>query len=107
LMCLGSLSLHPDSSMRRAIRFSLSLLPAALLAVYAGWTQWQPQSHYLSDLRSSVTLNYGTPGPRGNLLGIQPELFSTDYQSSQHLYLKLAAYLEKLVMKACSMRAAS
>ena len=81
--------------MRRALRLCLSLLPLALLATYASWTQWQPQSHYLSDLRSSVTLNHGTPGSRGNLLGIQPELFSTDYQSSQHLYRKLAAHLEK------------
>ena len=81
--------------MRRALRLCLSLLPLALLATYASWIQWQPQSHYLSDLRSSVTLNHGTPGSRGNLLGIQPELFSTDYQSSQHLYRKLAAHLEK------------
>lgn len=81
--------------MRRALRQCLSLLPLALLGTYTGWTQWQPQSHYLSDLRSSVTLNHGTPGSRGNLLGIQPELFSADYQSSQHLYRKLAAHLEK------------
>lgn len=81
--------------MRRPFHLCLSFLLAALLAAYAGWTQWRPQSHYLSDLRSSVTLNHGTPGTRGNLLGIQPELFRADYQSSQHLYLKLAAYLEK------------
>ena len=42
-----------------------------------------------------MALNLGQPGERGNLLGIQPELFAADYQSVERLRLKLAAYLEK------------
>lgn len=71
----------------------LSLTLAVALGAYAVWTQDRPAGHYLSDLRIQVALDEGVRAGHGNLLGIQPELFATDYQSLQSLHRKLAAYL--------------
>ncbi|WP_374980310.1 carbon-nitrogen hydrolase family protein [Pseudomonas solani] len=81
--------------MRKLLIVLASALFAGVLVSYAIWTDERPVGHYLSDLRSEVALNLGEPGERGNLLGIQPELFAADYQSVDRLRLKLAAYLEK------------
>ncbi|MGH8433609.1 MAG: nitrilase-related carbon-nitrogen hydrolase [Pseudomonas sp.] len=81
--------------MRKLLSFAAITLLIAAISAYAVWTEWRPRGHYLSDLRSQIALNQGQPGERGNLLGIQPELFSGDYQSVDLLHLKLAAYLEK------------
>lgn len=81
--------------MRKLLSLAVVLLFIAALSGYAVWTQQRPVGHYLSDLRSQIVLNQGEPGTRGNLLGIQPELFPGDYQSVERLRLKLAAYLEK------------
>ncbi|MGQ7957340.1 carbon-nitrogen hydrolase family protein [Pseudomonas sp. SP16.1] len=78
--------------------FIVSLVFLALLGglgSYAYWCEQRPAGHYLSDLRSQVALDLGQPGPRGNLLGIQPELFAADYRSLDRLRLKLAAYLDR------------
>ena len=80
--------------MRLLITLLLAFALLAGLGSYAQWIEQRPSSHYLSDLRSQVALDIGEPGPRGNLLGIQPELFPADYQSLAHLRLKLAAYLD-------------
>jgi predicted amidohydrolase len=80
--------------MHRLIKYLLLTLIVATLGGYAVWSQYRPEGHYLSDLRSTLTLNQGEPSARGNLLGIQPELFALDYQSSARLRLKLAAYLD-------------
>ncbi len=80
--------------MRLLITLLLSLVLLTALGSYAHWIEQRPSSHYLSDLRSQVALDIGQPGPRGNLLGIQPELFAADYQSLARLRLKLAAYLD-------------
>lgn len=80
--------------MRLLITLLLSLALLAGLGSYAHWIEQRPSGHYLSDLRSQVALDLGQPGPRGNLLGIQPELFAADYQSLGRLRLKLAAYLD-------------
>ena len=77
------------------LRYSLTVTALGLLGAYALWTDWRPDAHYLSDLRSEVALNQGQPGERGNLLGIQPEMFSGDYHSTELLRLKLGAYLHK------------
>ncbi|MFO5759905.1 hypothetical protein ACLBQR_31600, partial [Klebsiella pneumoniae] len=61
---------------------------------YAGWAEHRPVGHYLSDLRSQVSAVQGQPGERGNLLAVQPELFTPDYQSAERLQLKFHAYLE-------------
>jgi len=71
------------------------LILVTLFAAYAGWAERRPVGHYLSDLRSQVVLNQGAPSERGNLLGVQPELYAADYQNVERLRLKLAAYLEK------------
>ena len=71
------------------------LLVVALLIAYAAWIQWRPASHFLSDLRSSLAFSQGSDQGRGNLLGIQPELYRADYRSALHLHRKLAAYLDK------------
>lgn len=81
--------------MRKLLSLAVITLLIAAISVYAVWTGLRPSGHYLSDLRSQVALNQGQPSERGNLLGIQPELFSGDYQSVELLHLKLAAYLEK------------
>ncbi|MBF7729293.1 nitrilase-related carbon-nitrogen hydrolase [Pseudomonas sp. N040] len=81
--------------MRKAVKYLFSSLLLAAVAGYAGWTQYRPESLFLSDLRSEVALDLGVPGERGNLLGIQPELFANDYRSAEQLRLKLSAYLDK------------
>ena len=70
-------------------------LPGALCDYLRGNPEGRPVGHYLSDLRSQVVLNQGAPSARGNLLGVQPELYAPDYQNVERLRLKLAAYLEK------------
>lgn len=81
--------------MRKLLYTFACALLAGLLVAYSLWTDQRPVGHYLSDLRSEVAVNQGQPGERGNLLGIQPELFAADYQSVERLRLKLAAYLGK------------
>ncbi|WP_460135367.1 carbon-nitrogen hydrolase family protein [Pseudomonas sp. S1_E04] len=81
--------------MRKLLAFTITLALVAAIASYLVWTQERPVAHYLSDLRITLAVNEGQPADRGNLLGIQPELFPADYQSLERLHLKLAAYLQK------------
>ncbi len=80
--------------MRKFLYLLFSLALIAALITYALWTTDRPAGRYLSDLRISLAVDQGTPADRGNLLGIQPELFPTDYQSPERLHRKLAAYLQ-------------
>ncbi|MBD8572611.1 MULTISPECIES: carbon-nitrogen hydrolase family protein [Pseudomonas syringae group] len=81
--------------MRKFFATCLILVSLASLVSYALWTEQRPMGHYLSDLRIRLAINEGQPGERGNLLGIEPELFPTDYQDLSHLHRKLAAYLQQ------------
>ncbi|CAH0251887.1 putative amidohydrolase [Pseudomonas frederiksbergensis] len=81
--------------MRKLLYLTLSMALIAVLTTYAMWAADRPVGHYLSDLRINLAVDQGTPADRGNLLGIQPELFPTDYQSPERLHRKLAAYLQK------------
>ncbi|WP_458377678.1 nitrilase-related carbon-nitrogen hydrolase [Pseudomonas fluorescens] len=81
--------------MRKLLYLSFSLALIAVLTTYAMWAADRPVGHYLSDLRINLAIDQGLPADRGNLLGIQPELFPTDYQSPERLHRKLAAYLQK------------
>lgn len=81
--------------MRKLLTSLFILLLVSCTAAYALWTGKRPVSYYLSDLRIQTDINQGQPGARGNLLGIQPELFPADYQSVQRLHLKLAGYLRR------------
>lgn len=81
--------------MRKFLLFSLLVLLLATLAGYGVWTQQRSSGHYLSDLRIRLTVNQGVAGGHGNLLGLQPELFPNDYQSTSRLHRKLAAYLQQ------------
>ena len=81
--------------MRKLLYLFFSMAIVAALTTYAMWAADRPAGHYLSDLRIKLAVDQGTPGDRGNLLGIQPELFPTDYQSPQRLHRKLAAYLQQ------------
>lgn len=81
--------------MRKLLAFIVTLALVAAVTAYLVWTQERPVAHYLSDLRITLAVNEGEPAERGNLLGIQPELFPADYQSLERLHLKLAAYLQK------------
>jgi len=80
--------------MRKILYLLFSLALMAVLVTYALWTTDRPAGHYLSDLRINLAVDQGAPADRGNLLGIQPELFPTDYQSPERLHRKLAAYLQ-------------
>ncbi|WP_260954876.1 carbon-nitrogen hydrolase family protein [Pseudomonas citri] len=80
--------------MRKFLYLLFSLAFIATLLTYAMWTVDRPAGHYLSDLRIHLAVDQGTPADRGNLLGIQPELFPTDYQTPARLHRKLAAYLQ-------------
>ncbi|KAE9640023.1 nitrilase-related carbon-nitrogen hydrolase [Pseudomonas sp. PB106] len=81
--------------MRKLLYLTFSMALVAVLASYAMWAADRPAGHYLSDLRIKLAVDQGTPADRGNLLGIQPELFPTDYQSPERLHRKLAAYLQQ------------
>ncbi|MHC8300880.1 carbon-nitrogen hydrolase family protein [Pseudomonas sp. ZS1P83] len=81
--------------MRKLLYLTFSMAFIAALTTYAMWAADRPVGHYLSDLRINLAVDQGTPADRGNLLGIQPELFPTDYQSPERLHRKLAAYLQK------------
>jgi len=81
--------------MRKLLYLTFSMALIAALTTYAMWAADRPVGHYLSDLRINLAIDQGTPADRGNLLGIQPELFPTDYQSPERLRRKLAAYLQK------------
>ncbi len=79
-------------------KFLISLVLLTMLGAagsYAFWAQQRPVSHYLSDLRIQVDPDQGSPGDRGNVLGVQTELSAGDYQSLERLHLKLAAYLQE------------
>jgi predicted amidohydrolase len=80
--------------MRKLLYLLFSLALIAALMSYALWTTDRPTGHYLSDLRINLAVDQGVRADRGNLLGIQPELFPTDYQNPGHLRRKLAAYLQ-------------
>jgi predicted amidohydrolase len=81
--------------MRKLLCLTFSMALIATLAGYAMWTVDRPVGHYLSDLRIKLAMDQGIRADRGNLLGIQPELFPTDYQSPERLHRKLAAYLQQ------------
>ncbi|MCY0111303.1 carbon-nitrogen hydrolase family protein [Pseudomonas monsensis] len=81
--------------MRKLLYLFFSMAIVAALTTYAMWAADRPAGHYLSDLRIKLAVDQGTPADRGNLLGIQPELFPTDYQSPDRLHRKLAAYLQQ------------
>ncbi|WP_445178941.1 carbon-nitrogen hydrolase family protein [Pseudomonas sp. McL0111] len=81
--------------MRKLLYLTFSMALVAVLTTYAMWAADRPAGHYLSDLRIKLAVDQGTPADRGNLLGIQPELFPTDYQSPDRLHRKLAAYLQQ------------
>ena len=81
--------------MRKLLYLFFSMAIVAALSTYAMWAADRPAGHYLSDLRIKLAVDQGTPADRGNLLGIQPELFPTDYQSPARLHRKLAAYLQQ------------
>ena len=80
--------------MRKLLGFTLIMALVAAVSAYLVWTQERPVGHYLSDLRINLAVDQGVPADRGNLLGIQPELFPAAYQSLERLHLKLAAYLQ-------------
>ncbi|WP_079227088.1 nitrilase-related carbon-nitrogen hydrolase [Pseudomonas putida] len=81
--------------MRKLLAGALALVTIAALCGYGFWTQQRPEGHYLSDLRIELALNHGVPGEHGNLLGVEPLLFPSDYQNLQRLHRKLSAYLEQ------------
>ncbi|MGY2441674.1 nitrilase-related carbon-nitrogen hydrolase [Pseudomonas sp. SDO52101_S400] len=81
--------------MRKLLYLTFSMALVAALTFYAMWAADRPAGHYLSDLRIKLAVDQGTRADRGNLLGIQPELFPTDYQTPERLHRKLAAYLQQ------------
>lgn len=81
--------------MRKILGLSTALLLVIVFVSYGLWTGKRHAGHYLSDLRIQLVINDGEPGDRGNLLGIEPELFPSDYQSLKRLHRKFAAYLQQ------------
>ncbi|TDF85605.1 nitrilase-related carbon-nitrogen hydrolase [Pseudomonas sp. H9] len=81
--------------MRKLLFGALALVVIAALCGYGFWTEQRPTGHYLSDLRIELAMSEGVPGDHGNLLGVEPQLFPSDYQNLQRLHRKLAAYLEQ------------
>lgn len=81
--------------MRKLFGLGLAVLVVVLLTSYGVWTTQRPMGHYLSDLRIQLAANEGQPAGRGNLLGIEAELYPTDYQDLNRLHRKLAAWLQQ------------
>ncbi|WP_028696264.1 nitrilase-related carbon-nitrogen hydrolase [Pseudomonas cremoricolorata] len=81
--------------MQKLLTGALALVLIAALGAYGFWTMQRPEGHYLSDLRIELAINQGTPGERGNLLGVEPLLFPSDYQNLTRLQRKLSAYLQQ------------
>lgn len=81
--------------MRKVLGTLTATVLVILLVSYGLWTSKRHVGHYLTDLRIQVVINDGQPADRGNLLGIQPELFPSDYSSTKRLHRKLAAYLQQ------------
>ncbi|NBF04162.1 carbon-nitrogen hydrolase family protein [Pseudomonas sp. Fl5BN2] len=81
--------------MRKLLYITFTLALLAAITSYALWTRDRPGAHYLSDLRIQLAVDQGVPADHGNLLAIEPELFPTDYQSTERLHRKLAAYLQQ------------
>ena len=79
--------------MRKVLGSLTAAVLVILLVSYGLWTSKRHVGHYLTDLRIQLVINDGQPGERGNLLGIQPELFPSDYSSVKRLHRKLASYL--------------
>lgn len=81
--------------MRKLLTVLISLITGGvLLAVFLVWAEQRPSAHYLSDLRSQLLGDPPAHTAHGNLLIIRPELFPLDYQSPEHLRLKLVAALD-------------
>ncbi len=85
--------------MRKLMASALALVMIAAVCGYGFWTQQRPEGHYLSDLRIELALNHGVPGEHGNLLGVEPLLYPSDYQNLQRLHRKLSAYLQQARMQ--------
>lgn len=81
--------------MRKLLLGALALVVIAALCGYGFWTEQRPTGHYLSDLRIELVMSEGVPADHGNLLGVEPQLYPSDYQNLQRLHRKLAAYLEQ------------
>lgn len=81
--------------MRKLLTTTLLLSAVIAAGGYGLWARERPVGHYLSDLRVEMGLEAGVRSDRGNLLGVQPQLFSSDYRSRHRLHLKLAAYLQR------------
>ena len=81
--------------MRKLLLSTLALVVIAALCGYGFWTGQRPAGHYLSDLRIELALSEGVPANHGNLLGVEPQLYPSDYQNLQRLHRKLAAYLQQ------------
>ncbi|WNW14133.1 nitrilase-related carbon-nitrogen hydrolase [Pseudomonas sp. DTU_2021_1001937_2_SI_NGA_ILE_001] len=81
--------------MRKFFGLCLAALAVALLVSYGVWTTQRPMGHYLSDLRIRLAVSQGEAAGRGNLLGIETELYPTDYQDLGRLHRKLAAWLQQ------------
>lgn len=88
-------SISEIKGMRKLLASALALVMIAALCGYGFWTQQRPEGHYLSDLRIELALNHGVPGEQGNLLGVEPLLYPSDYQNLQRLHRKLSAYLQQ------------
>lgn len=68
------------------MRKLIFLILITLFAAYAGWAERRPVGHYLSDLRSQVSVVQGQPGERGNLLAVQPELFRSEERRVERVF---------------------
>ncbi|MBU3057331.1 hydrolase [Pseudomonas indica] len=81
--------------MRKISALLVLVILAGCLAAFLVWAERRPSAHYLSDLRNTIDTEPRPIDAEANILLIRPELFPLDYQSPDHLRLKLVAALDR------------
>lgn len=80
--------------MRKLSPLLVLALVLASTAAFIAWAKQRPEAYYLSDLRNTLITDDAVPTSQSNVLLIRPQLYPLDYQSPEHLRLKLASSLD-------------
>jgi hypothetical protein len=83
-----------SSPMMRLMKYLLLIIVSVVsIVAFLRWSERRPDAHYLSDLRTYVAPPYRNTEAPAELLLVQAQLSPVDYQSVEHLRLKLDTLL--------------